>query len=204
MSQADKRSKQSRSRQEATQHARNVRPVVSLQNWYQIAAATDRTVRAWVTRRHLPSRPSVQNRGPARPARPGHRTEGKAREGSHSLACLSQTSQPPALWKQHRRPTLSAPCPLTCQLGPALPFVTLINCPAAQLSRSRFHGKHQHGYYHDVRPGSILPRRRETLEAVLKNPGAPSLASPSKATPGRLLPGSREIRRQTPRTHQTY
>lgn len=32
-----------------------------------------------------PSQPPVQHVGPARPARPGHRTEGKAREGSRNL-----------------------------------------------------------------------------------------------------------------------
>lgn len=84
--------------------------------------------------------------------RPPHGREGKRAltEPSHSLASLSQTSQPPAFWKQHRRPTLSAPRLPTCQLGPALPFVTLINCSAAQLSRSRSHGKHHQGLDHDA------------------------------------------------------
>lgn len=92
--------------------------------------------------RHLPSLPSVsihpvQDVGPGQTSltRPPQATARKGRQErerplSTAWPSLSQTSQPPAFWKQHRRPTLSAPRPLTCQPGPALPFVTLINCSA--------------------------------------------------------------------------
>lgn len=101
-------------------------------------------------RGHLPSQ--LQHRTQARPDQPDQATARKGRQESAHTAwpSLSQTSQPPAFWKQHRRPTLSAPRPPTCQLGPALPFVTLIYYPAAQLSRSRSHGKHHQGFYNDA------------------------------------------------------
>lgn len=111
------------------------------------------------------------------------------------LASLSQTSQPPELWKHHRRPTLSIGelvRPLTC------PVVTLINCAGAQLSRFRSRANHCQGFYHDACP-SLNPT------AAAGNPGQPwsgsrgsVLGQPSKATRRRVaLPGQQDRRGQT-------
>lgn len=93
-------------------------------------------------RGYLPSQ--LQHRTQARPDQPDQATAQKGRHES------PHTAWPPYLKPHSRRPTLSAPRLPTCQLGPALPFVTLIYCSAAQLSRSRSHGKHHQGFYNDA------------------------------------------------------
>lgn len=125
------------------------------------------------------------------------------------MASLSQTSQPPAFWKHHRRPTLSIASPLSSDL-PAWPRPALRNLdrlssraaeplqlPLPSQTTSKVSTM-------TLDPRSIPPRPRETLEPALRIQGIrpwPALPKPPQAGFSSRAP---EIRRQTPRTYQTY
>lgn len=155
----------------------------------------------------------VQDVGPGQTSltRPPQATARKGRQeretAQHSLALpISNLTATRIL---ETTPTANSICTTSsdlpaCQLGPALPFVTLINCSAGA-----------------AQPLPLLrqtPIKVSTMTLDLAQsyrsggkPWKPSsgsrgsvLGQPSKVTPGTLLPGTGEIRRQTPRTHQTY
>lgn len=60
---------------------------------------------------------------------------------------------------------------LACRPGPALPFVTLINCSAAQLSRSRSHGKHH------IKVSTMTLDLAQSHSAAAGDPGSPTSGS---------------------------
>lgn len=165
-----------------------------LQDWHHITAATDAQGGEGTWRGHLPSQPPVasgqytQDVGPAQTSQTrGQRTEDKARRahGASSLASLSQTSKPLAFWKQHRRPNprpaarnikINRPAGTAAQPLPHSWQASIIKVSTMTL---------------DPRP--IPPRRRETLEAVLRIQGTrpwPALQSqprqPRQAFSGQL------------------
>lgn len=117
----------------------------------------------------------------------GQRTEDKARRApsASSLASLSQTSKPLALWKQHRRPN---PRPAARNIKITRPAGT-----AAQPLPRSWQASIIKVSTMTLDPRPIPPRRRETLEAVLRIQGTrpwPALQShprqPRQAFSGQL------------------